>query len=283
MTNNTDSDSDDEVSDILLEEVDAMVRYASGSGLEVPPNVVALLQYIQQKIRQQSHLSREDMNWTAAEARLLAAHHAVMSNLVWPSKPQSIVFIHRNRQGQGFLNLLGPVPVVQFLLVVTLFFLFSIVFLALSPDVNSVSMTHGVFESSGLVLFVNLSFLLACGGLGASFAGLHDLNQHIRNGTYDPRLDSIYLVELIMGLMSGFIISELLPLNGTGEESGAVLDKPVVALLGGFSSDVIYQILRRLVLQLHRIMGDDKKPSQPPAMPASMGVNREREPVERTR
>lgn len=237
----------------LQEELEAMVQHASGAGIEVPPKVVALLHHLNLK-----QGVDEPPEYNITEVRVLVTHHALMSRLVAPSKPGSLVFIQRNRRRGKHFTLLGSVPLVQFLLFTSLFFLFSIVFLALFPDVNSESINDGVFSSSGLVLFLNLSFLLACAGLGASFAALHDLNQQIEAGTYDPRFDSTYLVNLIMGVISGLIIAELLPLDSQSGIPDVVMDKPLVALLGGFSSDVIYQILRHLVLQVKKIFGKDE-------------------------
>ncbi len=61
-----------------------------------------------------------------------------------------------------------------------------------------------------------------------------------------------------MGVISGLIIAELLPLDSQSGVPDVVMDKPLVALLGGFSSDVIYQILRHLVLQVKKIFGKDE-------------------------
>ena len=72
-----------------------------------------------------------------------------------------------------------------------------------------------------------------------------------------------------MGLISGLIIAELLPLNSQNGTESVIMDKPLFALLGGFSADVIYHILRRLVLQIRNMFGRDEKTEQQEAKQSS--------------
>jgi hypothetical protein len=124
-----------------------------------------------------------------------------------------------------------------------LIFLAGVIFIGLSPYINTNSVS--IFTSSGFPLLVNLMFRLAAAGVGASFAALLQANKYISRGTYDPKFESSYWIKFVVGLIAGIILSELIPLgpnNSLGE-----LAKPTLAMLGGFSANVVYKILNKLI------------------------------------
>jgi hypothetical protein len=132
--------------------------------------------------------------------------------------------------------------------------------------VNHQTISQGLFDSPGLTLFLNQIFLLSYAGLGAAFAALNQLNEFIKLGTYEPKFDASYWARIIMGLMSGLIISELLPLNALNlQDASGIQDfeKPLAALLGGFASDMLYRILNRLVEQVNQLFGGGSAPKHP--------------------
>lgn len=76
-------------------------------------------------------------------------------------------------------------------------------------------------------------------------------------GTYDPKYESSYWLRFILGLMAGLLLALLVPVS-SGEGS-TPLDRPVLALLGGFSAAVLYRILERLVAGVESIVQADSR------------------------
>lgn len=122
-----------------------------------------------------------------------------------------------------------------------MFFLAGFIALELDPDVGAgaADFEHG----SGHELFVNLLFQLCAAGLGATFAALFAVNARLRDYSLDPRDEFAAWVRIMLGLVAGLVLSQLVPFEGEGREFG----RPLLALLGGFSVDVVHQMLRRLV------------------------------------
>jgi len=253
------SSQDNSSTHILLNELKAMLVYATGQGRSLPAGVVAYVHVLEKKLAQENRadlVQTEASMVTAEELVQLAAYHRQMAESVKPAKPNSIHLVQQ--ESLGAFKFLGPIALVRQLTVLALFFLVSTVLLALSSEVNRTTINQGIFESSGVVLLLNLLFLLCCAGLGATFSSLHQLFYYINSTTYDPKFNATYWIKIMMGLMSGLMIAELMPLDTLN--SGAAgdiedLDKPLIALLGGFSSDLLYRILSRILATVEQLFG----------------------------
>ena len=239
----------------MATEVKVMVKYSSGEGLTLPSGIL-------------THICQFDKILSAEEGQDepldedlltdLSNYHALMTELVKPARPKTLVIVNSKKGRTGFLKFLGPIPLVRNLVCLSVFFMLAIIGLALSPEVNKVSMNQGIFETSGMKLFLNLLFLLSCAGIGGTFACLNKINKFIGKGIYDPKYDASYWVSIIMGLMSGLMICELMPMDAMGAQGGEdmkELDKPLAALLGGFCSDLIHSILVRFVDLVGQLFG----------------------------
>ncbi|HEX6909485.1 MAG TPA: hypothetical protein VF142_03790, partial [Longimicrobium sp.] len=90
-------------------------------------------------------------------------------------------------------------------------------------------------------------FWLAAAGIGAAFAMLFTLNDQIVARTYDPDETASYWVKFFLGLVAGFILVALVPLDPTADNSAEALGPPTIAMLGGFSASAVYRILTRMV------------------------------------
>ncbi|KAF7785735.1 hypothetical protein PRUB_a0108 [Pseudoalteromonas rubra] len=239
----------------LLDELDAMVLYATGNGESVPSEVVVHVFHMQQKLAAMNSGSAANSEagsdgFNEEELSRLSCHHAEMTVLIEPARPKSVALLKKDADNPTWLHFLGAVPLIRKLSVLAVIFLLLIIGTATSPTVNTDTLNSGLFKSSGLTLLLNQLFLLSCAGLGATFGCLHKLSEYIKVGTYDPKFDSSYWIRVVMGLIAGLIISELLPLNSiSGEQVSGLeqFDKPVAALLGGFSADLIYRILNRFI------------------------------------
>ncbi len=82
-------------------------------------------------------------------------------------------------------------------------YLICFIVISLSPYVNTASLAKGIFASSGLVLLLNLIFLLTAAGLGACFTALFQANRYIADGTFDSKYESSYWIRFVPGLMAG--------------------------------------------------------------------------------
>jgi hypothetical protein len=131
-------------------------------------------------------------------------------------------------------------------------FLTSFLATALSPDVNAGS--GDIFRSHGHVLFINEVFLLSAAAVGAAFAALFQANRYVAEGTYDPKYEASYWVRFVLGLIAGIVLSSLVPID-----KGNTLSRPLLALLGGFSANLVYELLARLVEAVESLANGDAK------------------------
>ena len=60
-------------------------------------------------------------------------------------------------------------------------------------------------------------------------------------------MDSGYWITIVLGIIGGIIITEMVPLKSSGAEEGMLDDKLLLALLSGFSSQLVYNILNKLI------------------------------------
>ena len=82
---------------------------------------------------------------------------------------------------------------------------------SLLPEINSTDVNRDIYESAGFPLAAVLVFLLSAAGLGASFSSLFDAYELVAEGRYDTRYDSLYWARIGLGLISGLMLSELVP------------------------------------------------------------------------
>jgi hypothetical protein len=93
--------------------------------------------------------------------------------------------------------------------------------------------------------------------LGAAFYVLFQAQEYVTKRTFDPQYNSVYVIRLVLGILAGFILAYVT--QSTGLLKGQLKDygPPVIALLGGFSTDAVNQVLQRLVeIVMAAIRGD---------------------------
>lgn len=219
--------------DQLLAECRAMAQFALANGHAVPSAQLQRLDAILSGAGPEDHAERvvqlNEIQQTLAKA-------------VAPCLPSTIVLLGR---GSGHrLNFLGPVPLIRQLSSLAIFFLIGLLAVSLSGNVNVENLNLGLLNSEGEVLLYNQLFLLCAAGLGASFSALFKANAFVAKVTYDPRYDSSYWSQIILGIIAGVILVELLPASLF---AGSDFGKPTLAMFGGFSATVVHRILVRLV------------------------------------
>ena len=265
-----------------------MASHALASGMKVPGNLLqTLFQCGGSGRSEETKVGVEDKpSGSCGELHLrvnqLAQVHERLADIVTPATPRTIAILNDEKTRSGFLCFLGPVPLIRQMMIVALLFLASFIYFGISPAVNARS--GGILSTSGEALLLNLMFYLSAAGLGACFAGLFQANRYIDRGTFDPKYASNYWIRLALGLIAGIMLAELIPLGDTAAQvsstggalspgadgaggampsmaaqAGAVsgLAKPTLAMLGGFSADVVYRILARLVGAVETLVRGD--------------------------
>jgi hypothetical protein len=100
-------------------------------------------------------------------------------------------------------------------------------------------------------------FLLAAAGLGASFTILYQLRARVIRGSYPQSESFEVVVGLVLGLISGTILAQLLPVGDVGELGS--LTKPTLALVGGFSFALVFRVLKAVVESVEALFGPDSE------------------------
>ncbi|HEX6036528.1 hypothetical protein [Longimicrobium sp.] len=235
----------------LVRESCAMVRRLVTNGVRVPPSVIQAADQFETALAK-----NQSIDMTA-----LAGTHERLSRLVAPARPGTLYLLDvRNHQQGKEPSALGPIALVRSLVRVAMWCVG--VFIVLS--VIAIVQTHP--ESDVLLARINLGqgvvvlkvilervFWLAAAGIGASFAMLFQLNDEITARTYDPDQTASYWVKFFLGLVAGFILVALVPVDSTPDTGAEVLGPPTIALLGGFSASAVYRILTRMVEALESV------------------------------
>jgi hypothetical protein len=226
------------VEQTLLHEVEAMVLFALGAGLNLPPEALATQQ------PQASDAPPPDAG-TDPLVRL-AELHLSLTKLIAPARGATLVLLDEQRRRYPVLNAFGPVPQVRWMLATAGLSLVLLLGTALSGSVNPENVSRGLLNLQGAQLAVVELFLVAAAAVGATLANLKRLNRYISDCTYDPRYDSSYWTRLVMGTISGVILSQMVfsaliggdsPTANTSVHSAlSGFGQPILAILGGFSA-----------------------------------------------
>lgn len=98
-------------------------------------------------------------------------------------------------------------------------------------------------------------FFGALGMLGAAYSSIYDSFSYIREGRYDMRLASTYYVRIFLGGFSGILLAE--PLSDFLEQG--VLSSALLAFIGGFSAQLVYDLLTKLVDSVANMFREDRR------------------------
>ena len=232
----------------LEKECQAMALHAFAKGLEVPAGVMKSL----------SEHTQVDKYERKIES--LAKVHAKLAQVVAPSKPETITLMAQERARKPLFLFLGSVPLIRRMMMVAIVSLVVLIGLSLSPYIDNTNMEASMFDMEGLQLLYVQSILLSSAAIGASFAVLFKANSYVTVAIYDPKYESSYWVRFVVGLISGIILTQLIPINinavadaaeksvgteGSGMSLAAI--RITMALVGGFSANLVYTILDRIV------------------------------------
>ena len=215
----------------LYDECQVLAKYALTSGKQVPVSVIQSIDTFS-KVASGEHLPEQ--------LEELAIAHETLVKIVAPARPETILLLAQSSGNHFFSRFFGPVCLIRHLTAVAIFFL--VMFFILTLTLNRT-------QNYQLNDMIQLLYYLSAAGLGAAFAALFKVNRYIVNVTFNPNFSFSYWIRFTLGLIAGLTLVILIPI----ETTSFVLAPALIALLGGFSSDVLYRILTRLITMLEAI------------------------------
>jgi hypothetical protein len=223
--------------------------------------------------------------------RDLLTLHNDLAEAIRPALPQAVELMWWDRQREGRpgrprLNFLAPVAAMRWLMACALFslllFLLSVV---AGIDFHMVSAGLPAFNENAQFCMAEsrpgclgrwyavwlVIYFLSLGAIGACFSTLYKAWNFVLDGTYDPQHGSSYAIRVTLGILAGFLLSQVLP-NPSAPSSIAdpnaeemytegltVFGRTVLALLGGFAGDLVYKILNKLVTAVETLFEGDPR------------------------
>lgn len=251
----------------LFIEASAMAQYAAERGRSLRPKDVETLHELGKYFSYDSDTPIANMK--SEEINRLVGAHKNLSALVAPAMPKTLAILNVDPTGGNLsdqeqraeyfppaFTWLGTVRLVRMMMGVAILLLPLFIGLAIvrGPDLAN---AEGIFDGDFVDKVATGTYLVVASALGASFAALFKARRFIENLSYDDQYESSYWMRFVLGLLAGLILSVALsnflptPDQGTNGETaqGAVLNisVPLLALMGGFSSDLVYRILKRVI------------------------------------
>lgn len=177
----------------------------------------------------------------------LLALHELLADAIKPALPKSIELFHHDAQNNWW-NWLAPVGAIRTLVLITFSAILLLIFVMTTEDFGQHYYKRLLSQPASNTFF-SLIFYVCLAALGACFSVLYDARKFVVDGTYDPRVGSNYPIRILLGIMSGVILSQLLfdslggglgpQLPGTAEDiETSRIGRPLTALLGGFSGQI---------------------------------------------
>ena len=224
-----------EVIDELIEEINNMLSYAVHNGIIIKTEVNSLIQ--------NSNIEN-----------LINTHNLLCENIT-PATPKSINFLKRLKRKNTDKMFINRLPSIRNLLILAFVFLAIFIGFEMLPDVNSATLNIGILaeESEPFTVLKILIYLGAISGIGVLFFLLKNTINSLKNGTLIPEDSVEYTIQIMLGIIAGLTMTEIVPLNFYDINDAVNFEKPILALLGGFSSDTIFSILKALIDKLKNI------------------------------
>ncbi|KGL62379.1 hypothetical protein [Polaribacter sp. Hel1_85] len=218
--------SEDVISE-LSREINNMLSFAIFNGITVNTEVNSLIQ----------NSNVDD---------LINAHNLLCKNVA-PATPKSIGYTQKlNKDGDG-KSIFRKLPLLRNLVLLALAFLVAYIATGMSSEVNNDSLDKGMMNNSGIPLLLNITYLSSVAGLGVLFFLLKEVSISLKKGSLIPENAIGYLSQIILGIISGLIMSEIISFYTTDPKQINLFNKSILALVGGFSSDAIFSILQGII------------------------------------
>jgi hypothetical protein len=209
--------------------ISEMLAFALNKGIQLPANLA-----------QANGVQLSD------ESSLIATYNS-FSTAIAPATLESIKYIDSRILSGGTAPKWFMIPIFTKCITIAIIALIALISVSLLPEVNQANQLKGVLESSGLVLLYNLIFVCSAALLGVMFYLLKTVTDKIKDHSLTP-IDGIEVnAHIIIGVISGFIIAELFNFNIDTLSQYVEIRKMTLALLGGFSADAIFSVLKGII------------------------------------
>ena len=226
------------ITEHLQQECEAMAKHALESGSGLPVSIVQTLDKFN-RLEPNGHSDNDLEQLTIAHAQLV--------KIVAPARPETLLLLAAENQQNLFCRTLGPVPLIRHLTVT------AVILLA----------AFATMTILGPGKAYDMAYYLVAAGLGGTFFGLYKANCYIVANTFDPTYAFSYWIRITLGLIAGLILATLIFPNGVEGSGSLPLTPAIIALLGGFSADVLYRILARLV-EVLELLVEGRMPTSSP-------------------
>jgi hypothetical protein len=236
-----------DVSAQIIHEVDAMVKFAMSKGFKVTPAILLTLEQISNA-----------ESPTPQQLKSIVNHHNSLSKLIKPALPKNVVYLAEREKvyAKRQHSWQSKFPMLRKLLVFAFCATIALILTSLSSTVSPDQLAKGILHSSGLVLLNNFMFLSSAAAIGASFLVLSNVKSKFSDGTYHPDQDSSFWITILLGIIGGIIMSEIITIDVDPSKvtEGYVNNKMLYALLGGFSSRLVYNVLNKLIVAVESLI-----------------------------
>lgn len=173
------------------------------------------------------------------EVQLLQLHRSLVS-LVSPTTPASLRATERVGTGWRINNSTNNILVVGTLVSLVLYVGTSVLWARMGEQVQYLAVIQLIFAA----------------GVGAGFYSLWTAHKYIKNRTFDPQYNQLYLIRFVLGIVAGTILGYSMTDIFAG--TAGQLQPSLLAIVGGYSADAVAQILQRLADTLVTIVkGND--------------------------
>jgi xanthosine utilization system XapX-like protein len=221
--------------DQAVTEFDVMFRYAMSEGLPIDDNTRLTVATLQQKLA--SIPPPPPLQLTPDLFGELLTAHIALSKVIAPATPLSL---KATEPAPGWLGSLRRPPLVLGMVIVS--------------GVAAIG-----FVISRIWLPESELTWCCAAALGAVFYVLFTALGYVKDRTFDPRYTPLYVIRFVLGILAGLILAIVLK-DSQFIKNPAIKDMSlsVIALLGGFSTEAVYQILQRLVdILVAAVRGDN--------------------------
>lgn len=235
----------------LYMECRAMAEFCLANGKPISPESVKIIESFESEFQSSDSESGSksghcENGRNKSMVSALVQTHQELAQTIAPAVPKTVLLLDIEQESSSLFKFLGPVALVRQMMLAAILSILLFLGTVISQYVN----TEGgnIFNSDGVPLFVNLVFFLSAAGLGGAFSALYKANRYITDGTFDPNYHASYWIRFFLGLIAGLILAVVISdhaIQSDFLETGVI--RPLLAVLGGFSADLVYTFLYRMV------------------------------------
>ena len=139
-------------------------------------------------------------------------------------------------------------------------------FIALAVSVGArLDTADGLYGGNAIDKFESAMYIVVASALGAAFAALYKVYGYIRDLSYDDNWEGSYWVRFVQGLVSGVLLATIIAQtlfsadDVTDPDSAFRVTIPLLALVGGFSSDLLYRVLEKIIEAIESLVRGSTK------------------------